>query len=31
VKRRPEFTGYADQIWHLLTTHGVSVEPAPEA
>ena len=31
VKRRPEFIGYADQIWHLLTTHGVSVEPAPEA
>ena len=30
LKRRPEFMGYADQIWHLLTTHGVSVEPPPD-
>jgi NitT/TauT family transport system ATP-binding protein len=30
VKRQPAFTGYADQIWHLLTSHGVSVEPTPD-
>lgn len=30
LKRRPEFVGYADQIWHLLTTHGVAVEPTPD-
>ena len=30
LKRRPEFTGYADQIWHLLTSHGVSVAPPPD-
>ena len=30
VKRQPEFTRYADQIWRLLTTHGVSVEPTPD-
>lgn len=30
VKRQPSFTGYADQIWHLLTSHGVSVEPTPD-
>jgi len=30
VKRRPEFAGYADQIWKLLATHGVSVEAMPD-
>lgn len=30
VKRRPEFAGYADQIWKLLTTHGVSVVAPPD-
>ncbi len=30
VKRQQAFTGYADQIWHLLTSHGVSVEPTPD-
>ncbi len=31
VKRRAEFTGYADQIWKLLTTHGVSVAAPTDA
>ena len=30
VKRRPEFAGYADQIWKLLTTHGVSIVAPPD-
>ena len=30
VKRRPEFAGYADQIWKLLTSHGMPVAALDE-
>ena len=30
LKRSPEFAAYADQIWKLLTTHGVSIVAPPD-